>query len=587
MLKYLSAILIFFVITERLGAQTTEAFTWRDLAHSPFPVIEGQAWPKETKSPYDCLPARAEQTVRKEVWDLSHHDAGLYIKFKSNADEIRIRYCVSSGNNFAMPYVSVTGVSGVDLYAIDHSGKWVWVPAEYRFFDTISYDFSNLEVDSQIKGTDCEFKLFLPLYKTISWMEIGIPEGKTFIPMPLSEEKSIVIFGSSMVQGGYASRPDMDWTNILERQLDYPLINLGFSGNGRLEKPVIDMMRKIYAKIYVLDCLPNLVNIPEAELENKIRESVKALQAKHPSTPVLLVDHCLGAGSGIINAKRVEDCERATKVLQQTFTKLKQEGAKNIYLLSNTALNMDINSTIDSSHPTNPSMLQHADVYAKTIRSILHDPAYSTTQPVTQTRDSYDWRARHNEFIELNKKMLPQNIIIANSIIHYRGGEPKHPTARGVDSWKRYLALLGLRNMGFGWDRAENTLWRVYHGELDGYIAKHMVVMISTNNLTIKSNDEIIAELKLLLEAIQFRQTGTDVLLSGIFPRRGMKISVQEINVAISRLPTAMKVTYIDPGRVLLISTGKIDECLFNCGLHRNVAGYNKLAPVLAAYLEK
>ena len=372
MLKYLSVILICFAITERSEAQKADAFTWWNPAGSAFPVIEGQAWPKEVKSPYDRLPARAEQTVRKDVWDLSRHSAGLYIKFRSNADEIRVRYGVTSKGNFGMPHMPATGVSGLDLYAVNHGGEWVWAPGLYHFSDTITYRYANIEVDRQFKGKDGEFRLFLPLYNAVSWMEIGVPAGKTFTPMPLSDEKPVVIYGTSIAQGGCASRPGMAWTAILERQLNCPLINLGFSGNGRLEKPLIDLMTEIDARIYVLDCLPNLVGTPDKGLENKIWESVKGLQAKRPSTPVLLVEHSLGAGSGIINAKRVEDCERSSKVLRQVFADLKKEGIKNIYLLSNAALGMDINSTVDGSHPTDLGMKQHADAYTKIIRQILH-----------------------------------------------------------------------------------------------------------------------------------------------------------------------------------------------------------------------
>ncbi len=589
-IKHSFVILICFLLTEHSPAQTTDAYTWWNPAANSFPVVEGQAWPKEVKSFYDRLPARAEQTVRNAVWDLSRHSVGLYIKFRSNAGNIMVRYGVASKGNFAMPHMPATGVSGVDLYAIDHSGNWVWAPAKYHFSDTITYEYANLEVDRQFKGRDCEFRLFLPLYNAVTWMEIGVPEENTFIPVPLSQEKPVVIYGTSIAQGGCASRPGMAWTAILERQLDYPLINLGFSGNGRLEKPVIDLMTEIDAKIYVLDCLPNLVNTPDKELEARIMEAVKGLQTKRPSTPVLLVEHSLGGHSGIINAKRVEDCERSSKVLQQTFAKLKNEGAKNIYILSGSALGMDINSTVDGSHPTDLGMKQHADAYTKIIREIVHEPAnavYSTTQPVIQSRDGYDWRGRHSAIIDLNKKSPPRNVIIANSIIHYWAGEPKDPIARGEESWNRYLAPLGLRNMAFGWDRIENALWRVYHGALNGYKAEHVVIMIGTNNLAINTNTEIIAGLRALVEAVQLRQPGTGILLSGIFPRRDMEKRVKEINEEIAKLAAAMKVTYVNPGRVFLNTAGKIDESLFSDGLHPNAAGYKKLAPALAAYLKK
>lgn len=575
-------------ITNLLAAQTFENFKWWNPAKNPFPVLEGQAWPKEVKNFYDRLPARAEKQVREAVWNLSRHSAGMYIKFKTDATEISVRYGVGTTKNFAMPHMPATGVSGVDLYAIDHSGQWVWAPGRYHFGDTTTYTFSSLEPDKNYKSRVFEYRLFLPLYNSVSWMEIGVPEGKTFIPMPLTPEKPVVVYGTSIAQGGCASRPGLGWTSIMERQLDYPVVNLAFSGNGKLEKPLIDLISEIDAKIYVLDCLPNLVGVPDEELETKIRDAVKALQAKKPGIPILLAEHSLGAQAGSINEKTVMACEHTSEVLRNTITKLMAEGIKNIFLLRNTDIGMDINSTVDGIHPADIGMKQHGDAFAKIIREIVHEisnPAYTTTQPVIQDRDGYDWRARHNAIIELNKKSPPRNVIIANSIIHYWGGEPKDPIARGVDSWNLNLAPKGLRNMAFGWDRIENALWRVYHGELDGYTAKNVVLMIGTNNLGMNSDAEIIAGLKQLVGAVQLRQPGARILLSGIFPRRNMENKVKELNTAILSLATEMRVTFINPGQIFLKEDGKIDESLFSDGLHPNATGYKKLAPVLAGFL--
>ncbi|MCC7523726.1 MAG: SGNH/GDSL hydrolase family protein [Chitinophagaceae bacterium] len=589
MQKILSVVIVFLGFTFHTVAQTAAVFTWWNPAKNSFPVLEGQAWPKEVKNFYDRLPAKAEQMVRQAVWDLSRNSAGLYIKFKSNSDQIVVRYGTTSKGDFAMPHMPATGVSGVDLFAIDHSGRWVWAPGRYQFGDTITYTFSNLEVDENYRSRIFEYRLFLPLYNSVSWMEIGVPEGNTFIPMPLSDEKPVVIYGTSIAQGGCASRPGLAWTSILERQLDCPLVNFGFSGNGRLETPLIDLMTEIDAKVYVLDCLPNLVGIPDDELETKIREAVKGLQSKRPAIPVLLVEHSLGDNEGVINKKSVEACVRTSKVLRQTYEKLLKEGTKNIYLLTNSEIGLDINSTVDGIHPADIGMKQHADAYTKKIREIVHEPAsssMSTLQPVVQDRDGYDWKERHHTILQLNKKSPPRNVVIANSIIHFWGGEPADPIVRGADSWNRYLAPLGMRNMAFGWDRIENALWRVYHGALDGYKAEHVVVMIGTNNLALNTNEEIIAGLKQLLKAIRFRQPATEILLSGIFPRRDGEERVKEINKDINKLALAEKATYINPGRVFLNSSGKIDERLFSDGLHPNAEGYNKLAPVLAEYLK-
>ncbi|PPJ40487.1 acetylhydrolase, partial [Pseudoxanthomonas sp. KAs_5_3] len=84
-------------------------------------------------------------------------------------------------------------------------------------------------------------------------------------------------------------------------------------------------------------------------------------------------------------------------------------------------------------------------------------------------------------------------------------GLPAAPLARGADSWKEVLDPLGTRNLGFGYDRVENVLWRVYHDELDGYQASKIYIMIGTNNLGINTDEEIVAGLKLLVTAIRQR----------------------------------------------------------------------------------
>lgn len=293
MQKFLFTFTICSLLALLSKAQTPEQVKWWNPANNSFPVLEGQAWPNEVKNYYDRLPARAEKNVRKEVWDLSKNSAGLYIKFRTDAGKIEVRYGVSSKSNFAMPHMPATGVSGVDLYAIDYGGRWVWAPGKYHFGDTITYTFSNLEPGKEKNDMPFEYRLFLPLYNTVSWLEIGIPEGKTFIPLPLSTKKPIVVYGTSIAQGGCASRPGVAWTAILERELNRPLINLSFSGNGKLEKPMIDFISEIDAEIYVLDCLPNLTNLADPELETKIRNAVSGLQSKHPAVPILLAEHSL------------------------------------------------------------------------------------------------------------------------------------------------------------------------------------------------------------------------------------------------------------------------------------------------------
>ena len=589
--KFFLVAIACFVKTITCFSQDRNEYKWRNPAESNFPAIEGQAWSFEAANPYDRFPARAEKTLNHNVWNISHSSAGLYIKFKTNASDIVVRYVVQNKGSFAMSHMPATGVSGIDLYAIDHNGKWVWAQGRFSFGDTIEYRFSNLEVDPIFPGRNCEYRLFLPLYNAVQWMQVGVPVAKNFAPMPLSEEKPVVVYGTSIAQGACATRPGLAWTAILERKMDRPLINLGFSGSGRLEKSVIDLMTEIDAKLYILDCLPNLTTgagFADDEVKTRIKVSVSQLQQKHPSIPILLVEHSSGNTVSIIDTAKHDEYENVNNILRNVFAELKNEGTQNIFLMRNRDINLDIDATVDGLHPNDIGMMKYAAAYEKIIRKILDEPSgnISTTIPVIQSRDGYyDWRGRHTEILRMNKSNPPKSVILGNSIIHYWGGEPKAPLGRGADAWEKYLLPLGIRNLGFGWDKIENVLWRVYHEELDGFNTHNVVVMIGTNNLTENNDEEILTGLKNLVEQIKIRQPKATVLLAGILPRRQMEKRIVVLNKGIARLSDSLHIKYINPGTVLQNKTENIDESLFGDGLHPNAAGYEKLGRQLVNYL--
>jgi len=558
-------------------AQTTQ-FSWWNPVSSKVPVIEGQAWPDKIKSGYDRLPARAEKLVREQVWNLSTQSAGLMIRFRANSSEIKIRYQV--GGKLALPHMPSTGVSGVDLYAISNDGEWRWCAAKYAFGDTITYNFKNLEPVDQNHKLGREYRLFLPLYNNVKWLEIGVPEGTRFEALPVRPDKPVVVYGTSIAQGACASRPGMTWTSILSRKLDDPLINLGFSGNGRLEKEVVDMISEIDAKIFVLDCLPNLVasvNIGLDEVKSRILNTVHSLRQKHSSTPILLAEHD-GYTDEAINPVSRKNYQEVNAVMKEAFAQLKSEGIKEIYLIPKEDFQQDIETTVDGTHPTDLGMMRYADAYERHIRTILHEPTgtVSTTRPCTQLRElaNYDWEIRHRDILNLNESDQPKTVVIGNSITHFWGGLPKGPRATGEESWNKTFGTTGVRNMGYGWDRIENVLWRVYHGELDGYNAKKIFVNIGTNNLQWNKDEEILEGWKLLIEAIKFRQPTADLMMVGIYPRRQQEDRVKKLNAELKQLTNSMNIHFVDPGLSLANKEGKIDETLFSDGLHPNAKGY-------------
>ncbi|MNK01680.1 hypothetical protein D3C87_194860 [compost metagenome] len=337
--------------------------TWNP-AKDQTSVVGGQGWHSGLQSFYDRLPAKAETSVRKEVWNLSKNNAGLNLRFKSDASEIIIKYSVSG--YLRMDHMPATGVSGVDLYAQDAKGKWIWAAGKYKFGDTIEYKFTNLNTISKEAR---EYTLYLPLYNTVKWMEISVPEQSIFTPLPVSKEKPIVVYGTSIAQGGCASRPGLAWTSMLSRKLNRPVVNLAFSGNGRLEKEVYELLPEIDASLYVLDCLPNLTGVTGEEVTKRVEATVTYLQSKKPRVPILLTEHDGYTDDGI-NASRKKAYEVTNVALKTAFDKLKAKGLKNIYYLTKDAINQDIESMVDGTHPNDIGMMHYADAYEKAIRKI-------------------------------------------------------------------------------------------------------------------------------------------------------------------------------------------------------------------------
>jgi lysophospholipase L1-like esterase len=351
-----------------LFSQTTGKYRWWNPVDNPFPVIAGRNWQEQLANPYDRLPAVAEKTVRPEVWRLGHNSAGEYISFTTDAASIEVRYQVKGSLN--MPHMPSTGVSGVDLYAKDSRDTWHWIRASYHFGDTVTYKFNNIASAFPIK----EYRLYLPLYNTPTWMQIGVPEKNTFTPIAADTKKTIVLYGTSIMQGGCASRPGLAWSNILGRRINTPIINLGFSGNGRLEEPLIALMNETDAGLFVLDCMPNLTDkkvFPEAEIKKRILTSVSNLRLQHPEIPILLVEHCAAVQGTNLDTTQLNLYKWVSDILAETYREMKAKQIRNIFLLTTAEIGFDTESTVDGTHPNDIGMMKYANAYEKVIRQIF------------------------------------------------------------------------------------------------------------------------------------------------------------------------------------------------------------------------
>ncbi|SHE50165.1 SGNH/GDSL hydrolase family protein [Pedobacter caeni] len=361
-------ILIMMIISLRFcDAQSKTGFkSWNPMKEKGN-FIQGRGWSEGFKNDYDRLPATAETKVRKAVWDLSENSAGLNLRFSTNAENIVLKFAVKE--SLQMPHMPATGVSGVDLYAKDQNGKWLWCAGKFAFGDTISYRFNNISGNDQGRK-DREYTLYLPLYNSIKWMEIEVAADRDFKPSPVRPEKPIVVYGTSIAQGACATRPGLAWTSILGRKLNRPMVNLGFSGNGRLETEVLDYLSEIDASLYVLDCMPNLTGEDISTLKNKIVDAVVLLQRKRPGVPILLTEHD-GYSEEEMQQVKKKEYEKANTAMAQAVDALRKKGSKNIHLLTKKEIGQNIESTVDGVHPNDIGMMNYANAYEKKIKTFL------------------------------------------------------------------------------------------------------------------------------------------------------------------------------------------------------------------------
>lgn len=345
-----------------LAAQSTsEEFSWHTLSMLN---VEGKGW-AATQQLYDRMPAKAQSVVRAEVWDLSHDSAGLRYRFVTDATALRGRWKLRRESQLALPHMPATGVSGLDLYVRDGE-RWHWVGAGRPQQPGLN----EATLAAGLEHEKREYLLYLPLYNGVESVEIGVPDGAVFEPAPdrYAGRKPIVFYGTSIVQGGCASRPGMAHSAILSRMFDWPFINLGFSGNAKSEPEVARLLAELDPSVYVLDSLPNLTVEETAE---RLGPFVETIRTAHPKTPIVLVENVTYADSPY---KR----ERRTKVvainalLKQQYDKMKAGGDSSVFYVSTgSLLGSDGEATVDGTHPTDLGFFRMAEGMAPVLREAL------------------------------------------------------------------------------------------------------------------------------------------------------------------------------------------------------------------------
>ena len=352
--------------------------------------VHGSGW-ESLAGRFVRLEDSAEGLVRKPVWDLSRNSAGLSLVFRSNTRRLELSFDVFGWKG--MNHMPATGVSGVDLFAYKPDGEELWCAAKFmpqfkeEYIEVpaqtstapssdpssaqartvrvtrVAYSFEQIDYEEGCE--EYEWHLYLPLYNTVENFRMAVEEGCRLEWVPRDERQPIVVYGTSIAQGACATRPGMAWTNLVERELRYPVVNLGFSGNGKLEAELFALLDQIDAGVYIIDCLPN-IKVTD-NFEEKLEAGIKLLR-EHHSCPILVVEHS-GHTNDRTNLSRCfpDELNRRQAALVK---RLRKEGIKQLYYLTRNEIAWDKDSMVEGIHPNDRGMMQQAEAVCGKLRQI-------------------------------------------------------------------------------------------------------------------------------------------------------------------------------------------------------------------------
>jgi lysophospholipase L1-like esterase len=323
---------------------------WLNPNQEPFKLV-GFNWFEQDKvyrrfpvSPYPVLPENVER--------LCNCTAGGQVKFRSDSRRIAVK--VKLPQPGAMDHMPDTGSSGFDVY-IDNFFYAVTRCASND--STFDYEFPVLESSAMR-----DFTLNFPLYNGVAEFSIALDKDASLgAPTPFSDERPIIVYGTSIAQGGCASRPGMCYSNILSRKLNRPFINLGFSGNGKGEPEVAKHVADIKdPAMFILDYEANCVSVEK--LAETLPEFIRILRDKHPSVPILVVSKVAYARE-VFDGKLKKGREDCKKVEMENVERCRAAGDKNIYFIdAETFQGEDFwECTVDGVHPTDLGFYRMAE----------------------------------------------------------------------------------------------------------------------------------------------------------------------------------------------------------------------------------
>lgn len=341
-------------IDKNLSVETTllkDGVAFYDVRRAPFRVYG--LYDYKNQPIFRRLPVEVAAATSDGVAHLSKHTAGGRVRFATDSDFICIKAKMNSIT--LLPHMPTSGTAGFDLFIDSPDG------AESRYVRTFMPPWHTKDegYESRIDLGSKKLRYFtinFPSYSGVDELLVGLSEESTLGEgLPYRSLAPFVYYGSSITQGGCASRSGNIYQNVVCRRTNVDYINLGFSGNGRAEDAIVDYMASLGMSAFISDYDHNS---PSREhLSATHYKMYEKIRAAHPDIPYIMLSKCDLDNSYDANLARRE-------VVYESFCRARANGDKNVYYIDGASIfrgpyqNM---CTVDSCHPNDLGFALMAD----------------------------------------------------------------------------------------------------------------------------------------------------------------------------------------------------------------------------------
>lgn len=340
-----------------------EKICWFNPKEEPF-AINGFAWFEKEKI-YRRLPEKPQYEIPSAVDHLANHTAGGMIRFKTDSRFLYVRVNLREIVN--MPHMPATGHSGFDCY-IGEPRKEVYCSTAIPVVGEQKYEKKLFQFNEKKMK---QITLYFPLYNGVNDVLIGIEENaKITKPEPFPKKGRIVAYGTSITQGGCASRTGVAYTNILSRLLGIEFINLGFSGSGKGEPELAHLITMIDNVVCII--LDYQANTDYQRYCSTLPEFIKILRNRFKKTPIVVISRP-GVALWTFDRNSKKQYEKGYRFQEKLVRELRKQGDKNIFSFHGSKLfkYMWQESTVDGGHPTDLGFFTMAKALYPVLKKFL------------------------------------------------------------------------------------------------------------------------------------------------------------------------------------------------------------------------